>query len=64
MVGVVSPQALSLREVHDAVHLARNHAASARALIRDDAFGVARLDAAIAGLDELLRDLRMGGMPA
>jgi hypothetical protein len=57
-------RALDLRELHDTVHVARNHAASARALISDNALGVARLDAAITMLDELLADLRWGGVPA
>ncbi len=57
-------RALDLRGVHDAVQLARNHASSARALIRDDTLGTRRLDAAITVLDALLADLRWGGVPA
>jgi len=57
--------AVDLRDVHDAVHCALNHARSARALIPDtNTLGVARLDATIGILDELLSNLRWGGVPA
>jgi hypothetical protein len=55
---------LDLRDLHDRVHVARNHAASARALLGVDTLGVARLEVAIDLLDALLADLRWGGVPA
>jgi hypothetical protein len=56
-------RALDLRDLHDRVHAAKNHATSARALIRGDALGAEHLDLAIDVLDSLLRDLRWGGIP-
>jgi hypothetical protein len=55
---------LDLRDLHDRVRAAHSHAASARALLRDDTLGVARLEVAIDVLDALLADLRWGGVPA
>lgn len=59
----MSEGALTIRDVHTAVHVARNQIASARALIRDDVLGVRCLDAAITILEALLRDLEHDGIP-
>lgn len=60
----MSPAALDLRGIHDAALAARNHAASARALLSDDSLAAPRLDAAVVTLDRLIFDLRRDGMPA